>query len=105
MSNWEIIEACEREDYVKIKTMVEADSSCLMAYDLQGRTPLHLLLISGLDEMIRYLVEKGANIYMKDTEHGASAIHFSATGGSPDIIEYLLDLGMDSNEKKNDGYY
>ena len=58
--------------------------------------------ISGSPEIIKYLVEQGANVNEKDG-HGNTALHFAANDGSWEIVKYLVEHGANVNEKDGDG--
>ncbi len=80
----------------------------LLQYDakLQGSGAIVLAAEQGKIEMVKFLLEKGADINeigLKDfggdrvTEEGGSALHKAVMQGWEDIVRFLLDKGADIN--------
>lgn len=68
-----------------------------------GMTALSLASIEyGNLEMIKYLLEKGADINVKN-EDGSTALMTASMYGNLEIIKYLIENGADINAKDNDG--
>jgi len=53
----------------------------------RNETPLMLAAISGELEIVRLLVEKGAEV----NRRGWSALHYAATGGHVPVVRYLIE--------------
>ncbi len=60
--------------------------------------------MSGNMEMIKGLLEAGADVQKKDSLFGGTALHAAASKGCFDIVELLLQYGADINTPDNDGY-
>ena len=63
-------------------------------YDSNGQTLLHKVILFGNGKMVKYLVEKGANLEERNSE-GQTPLHFACSVAEPDIdiITYLLEKG------------
>ncbi len=68
----------------------------LPAANAGAETPLMLAAISGKQEHIKILLERGANIRAKDFR-GWEAAHYAAEYGHTDIMEQFLDFEIDWN--------
>ena len=67
-----------------------------------GKTPLHEALDSGDTELVRLLLEHGADPNATDVE-GRTLLHWAAEGAAAPTIELLLDHGADPTLKNADG--
>ena len=61
----------------------------------EGMTALHYAAINGDTEIVRFLVEHGADITAQDNLLSRSAIHFAAEKGNLECIKYLAEQGAD----------
>jgi ankyrin repeat protein len=70
----------------------------------QGRTPLIEAAINGHLSVVKFLVERGADVNKVDAD-GSSALLAAASGGHLPIVEYLIEHGADINQtdKSNEG--
>ena len=59
-------------------------------------TKLHLAVYFGLDDIVRYLVEAGAELDVKDGE-GRTPLSWAVELGRSSIAKYLLNHGADAN--------
>lgn len=72
-----------------------------------GYTPLVIASMFGHKDLIRILIEKGANatvVNMGGTKINASAIFFPCQRGNLEIVKILIDAGFDINYKTKFGY-
>ncbi len=53
-------------------------------------------------DIVKYLLDKGADINKKD-ELGDTALMWASYGGKLNVIKYLISKGVDINVKNNDG--
>jgi ankyrin repeat protein len=56
---------------------------------------------SGLVEMCALLIERGADLNIRDSETGCTALHWSVKGGRTDICALLLQHGADPDILEN----
>ena len=61
-----------------------------------GSTPLHLAAREARLSVVKYLVERGANVNVRDN-HGNTPLHEAVEGGDiggdTKVIEYLVEKG------------
>jgi len=69
----------------------------------EGLTALHYAAQNGDIDIIRYLVEHGADISAQDYEQSRSVIHFAAQNGNIECIKYLTEHGADLLDKDANG--
>ncbi|XP_066951196.1 nuclear factor NF-kappa-B p105 subunit-like isoform X4 [Macrobrachium rosenbergii] len=67
-----------------------AVSQAINAYNYQGETPLHLAVISGNLNIVRILINAGAQVHMCEHKRGANPLHLCAMYGHHRIAEYLI---------------
>ena len=72
------------------------------AANKEGMTALHFAAQKGDTDVVRFLLEHGADIKAQDSVFSRSAIHFAAENGNLDTIKYLTEKGVDLQDK--DGY-
>lgn len=58
--------------------------------DEQGYTALMHAILAGQLESVKFLVEHGANVNMRNSFNGDSTLMYAATQGNPDIVNYLI---------------
>lgn len=93
-------EYLDRIEYQK-KSSDEADRSSTMIEVLEvehsdGGTALTVAAEGGHEEVVKILVDKGADIHIK-ADDGHNALTYSIRGGFLDIALFLLDKGADPN--------
>jgi len=64
--------------------------------DSAERTPLHYAALRGYADLVRSLIEQGANLDARDAA-GDAAIHLAAEFGRPAVIEVLLAFGASTD--------
>lgn len=68
---------------------------------------LHAAAAHGRAEVVRLLLEAGADVYRRDPDTGRTALHAavagSADGTAPEIVRLLLEAGADVNATTVDG--
>ena len=66
-----------------------------------GITTLMIASREGKSEIVKTLLEKGAQVNMQDT-YGLTALSFASQMGRTEIVKLLLDKGADPNLKSNE---
>lgn len=86
---------------VIIKLLVEGGANMDAACTYSNITPLMWVSGNGNIEGVRYLVEKGANINIKD-EDGQTALDYAIkTRDNTVIVEYLKEIGSEVNNNES----
>jgi len=66
--------------------------------------PLHFACLSGNVEIVKYLLEKGAQLNVPDYSNEIKYLHLACKSGNIELIEYLLNSGLDINQQIFLGY-
>lgn len=96
-----LLDATIRNDIDEVKNLLNSDISPDTA-NIDGLTALHQCCIDNLEEMLRLLVERGANVNARDTELW-TPLHAAATCGHVRLCRYLCDHGADLLAVNADG--
>ncbi|EAU36770.1 conserved hypothetical protein [Aspergillus terreus NIH2624] len=75
----------------------------LESKDFYGRTPLSWAAGEGHGAVVKYLVEKGADLESKDEDYGRTPLSWAAEEGHGAVVKYLVEHGADLESK--DEYY
>lgn len=67
-----------------------------------GRRPLHYAALGNRAEMVRWLVQRGAQVNLANGS-GFTPLHHAAESGSLDAIRVLLELGAEANARLPSG--
>ena len=68
-----------------------------------GRTALQLAAMYNETDVIRELLQRGADVNKRDRNHGQTALHWSAMNNSTDAIQLLLENGASTTIKDKKG--
>lgn len=87
-----------------IEEAVNQNVDLNQAVDQSGRTPLMLASFNGHSDVVKILLEHGADPKKTDSQ-GQTALSFAASGPYPHTVELLLKNGADPNYKDpNEGW-
>jgi ankyrin repeat protein len=96
-----------KEDLETVKSYVnENNQKCLSlvnAKRMDAWTVLHYAAYSGKLDVVKYLVEQGADVDAK-TVVGWTVLHDAAYSGTLDIVKYLVEQGANVDAKNNVGW-
>ena len=70
-----------------------------------NRSPLHLAVKFGQLNTVALLVERGADLEVKDVAHDSSPLGWAAFFGNAEISRHLVEMGADVNHECNPLYY
>ncbi|KAJ5071113.1 serine/threonine-protein kinase tnni3k-related [Anaeramoeba ignava] len=90
----EFFEAIWRNDNLAIKKLLDEGYDVNTKNEMDGKTPLHIAVQEGKNEVIKMLLEKGANPNECDV-YGATPLKIAVTNSSRNITEILLQNGAD----------
>ena len=66
------------------------------------KTALHRAVAGGHQEIVEFLLNKGADVNAQDRE-GRTPLHYASERGHKDVAKLLIDKGADVNAKNNEG--
>ena len=62
---------------------------------MQGQTPMHQAVLGGQLEVLKWLVEQGGDLSLKDDMHGTTPLIWSIALGRKECGDYLRELDLD----------
>ncbi len=80
-----LMEAAKQGELERVKTALEPDPGIVNLRDESGATALHYAAIHGHRQIVRLLIERGADINSTDDQFGATPAGWA--------IEYLREMG------------
>jgi ankyrin repeat protein len=98
----DIHEAAQKGDLSDVKALIEKHPESVDARDKDGRTPLHWACRGVHFEVVKYLVEKGADVNAEDNNK-IVPLHSLATRNGAEAIAVLLDSGAHVDAKDYGG--
>jgi ankyrin repeat protein len=98
----EIFDAVKANDLAKVKALVEANSQLVNAKDTDGRTPLHWACRGVHYELLKFFVEKGADVNAQDNDDIAP-LHSLASKAHAEGTALLIAHQADVNVKSAAG--
>ena len=84
----------KRDTLEKVKCLLEKDETLLHSTNNQGFSSLHLASQKGQVEVVKYILEKGADANHQ-TINGTSSLHLAASSNNPAVIAVLFRYGAD----------
>ncbi len=92
----EIHDAAKAGDLEKVKILLAGNDDLIEAKDRQGFTPLHIAITKDRREVVRYLIEKGADLNSKNS-NGLRPLQTALDRGKNTIANLLIERGADIN--------
>ena len=74
------------------------------AQNFNGSTPLHFASRNGHEQVVRVLLDKGADANAMFKDDGWTPLHFASQNGYEQVVRMLLDKGADVNAKDIGGW-
>ena len=99
----EIHQAAETGNLAEVQKLLAASPELLEAKDETGRTPLLCAARGGQQEIIQFLVDRGADLTARNVR-GSNALHLAANAGHAATVEYFLGKGLEINTVNSNGY-
>jgi ankyrin repeat protein len=99
MSEKEMIKYAKHGDTARMAELLDSDPALISAQDTDGSTPLHCAAWKGHTEAVRFLLDRGADIYAENQNGhwGGTALHAAAHGNQKQVAEVLIEHGADVN--------
>lgn len=87
-------QAIEGNDLAQLKFALTYHKTKINEQGNEGITVLHRSCVSGKMEMVRLLVENGAELELRD-DQGWTCLHYASFGGHVDIVNFLINSCVD----------
>jgi ankyrin repeat protein len=95
--NEELLNASRKGDLAAVKQLVEKGAS-IEAKTAYGQTPLYVAAMNNHEDVVRFLLEKGARTDITDTFYKAPLLDFVASRQHFGMIKLLLQKGANAPE-------
>lgn len=63
--------------------------------DDYGRTPLHVAASADYSEMVRFLIDRGADVHVTSAGESQTPLHYAAKNEAVQCVKILLAFGAD----------
>jgi ankyrin repeat protein len=95
----DLFEACAVGDVQRVHELVEASPKSISNHNHEGYTPLGLASHFGNIEVVRLLLQNGADVHQlsEDGKLNNTALHAAIAGNHQEVAELLLANGADVN--------
>ena len=101
-NNASLLEAARSGDIKRVQTFLSTGASASVN-DKDGTTALMFAANSGYTEIVKVLIESGANIDYKRKRYGLTALMLACAAKQVDIVRILIAKGADINAVNEDG--
>jgi uncharacterized protein len=102
----DVFEAAALGDLARVRELVDADASAASAYHVDGFHPLGLAAFFHHGDVVRYLIDAGADVRaVSRNPMAVTALHSAvADGGDRESALALIRAGADVNAKQRHGW-
>ncbi|MFC2162030.1 ankyrin repeat domain-containing protein, partial [Acidobacteriota bacterium] len=99
----EIFDAVQKGDLTKVKYLVQNNPNLVKANDKNDDTPLHIAADAGHLEIVRFLIQKGADLNSFNSSR-RNPVLMAGYNGHQDVVKFLLESGAIFNYVDDRGY-
>ncbi len=92
MVDTRLLQAVENDDLSNVENLLQQGVD-LNTRDASGLTPLMVASGRGNAELVKILLDAGADLFAVDTRAGASALHKACQGGNVEVVRLLVEAG------------
>jgi len=92
MLDFQLMQAVENGDLSTVESLSEQGAN-LNTRDSSGLTPLMIASGHGNSQMVKLLLDAGADVFAVDSRAGASALHKACQGGNVEVVQLLVEAG------------
>lgn len=96
-----VIASCDDKEMAEL-LLLENDENIDDINDNTGSTPLDFAIHIGNKEMVKLLLDSGAEVNSQDSTYESTPLHLAAELGLKEIAELLLDYGANKNIEEID---
>ncbi|XP_028280656.1 B-cell lymphoma 3 protein homolog [Parambassis ranga] len=82
---------------------LSTSSTCLERRNYEGLTSLHLAVRSGHKDLVRMLLDAGADINAMDVKSGQTPLIHAVENNNTDMVHFLIENGCDVNSQSYSG--
>jgi ankyrin repeat protein len=99
-----IIGAAQSGNIAELRARLDADPELInaMAGGIKKATALHLAVLRNQHAAVRLLIDRGADLNVRDFPDNAAPLHFASMHGDLQTIRLLVEAGADINGKGDD---
>lgn len=99
---WEFMKAVEERDYKEMRTRIFAGAN-INTHNPDGLTAVIIATDAADSELLRFLVDQGANINSRTQDRGETGLMRRAERGDREFVGLMIDLGADVNAEDRGG--
>ena len=100
-----MIKAAKKGDVAAVKQLLKANKDLTNAKDTDDSTPLHCAAWKGHVEVVKALLDAGADINAKsrNDHYGDTPLHAASHGNQKEVVKVLIERGANLNSKNTIG--
>ncbi|KAJ9587710.1 hypothetical protein L9F63_018861, partial [Diploptera punctata] len=92
--------ATKEDEVTFIRNLLKCGYRSLEAKNQEGETAVHLASRMGKDDILKKLIESGANINCRDTA-GYTPLHYACQSNLPSTVRILVQIGLANIQARN----
>jgi uncharacterized protein len=98
----DLIEAAKQGDMTALSGAFKKGTDINLQDNDMVTALMHASALGHID-IVKFLIEKGADINAKNSWAGWNALIYSSMNGKTETVKYLIEKGADVNTKDNEG--